>query len=198
MRTDDADEDATVLIVDDEEKLADMYTLWLRNDYEIRTVYAGGDIQSALDESVDVVLLDRRMPGHSGEQVLGAIRRADRDVSVILVTAVTPDFDVLDLPFDDYLGKPVQHDDLITAIELQLTARRSGEDLRTYLRLRAKESILAHEKNRWELEENERFAELQEKLETLDDKLRGEGEDFEEIIGEFEGINRGPGLARKD
>ncbi|MFQ3294987.1 MAG: DNA-binding response OmpR family regulator [Halobacteriales archaeon] len=198
MRTDDADEDATVLIVDDEEKLADMYTLWLRNDYEIRTVYAGGDIQSALDESVDVVLLDRRMPGHSGEQVLGAIRRADRDVSVILVTAVTPDFDVLDLPFDDYLGKPVQHDDLITAIELQLTARRSGEDLRTYLRLRAKEAILAQEKNRWELEENERFSELQEKLETLDDKLRGEGEDFEEIIGEFEGINRGPGLARKD
>lgn len=197
MRTDEAD-DATVLIVDDEEKLADMYTLWLRNDYEIRTVYAGGDIQSALDESVDVVLLDRRMPGHSGEQVLGAIRRADRDVSVVLVTAVTPDFDVMDLPFDDYLGKPVQHDDLNTAIELQLTARRSGADLRTYLRLRAKEAILAHEKGRWELEENEEFVELQEKLETFDDKLRDEVDDFEEIIGAFEGINRGPGLARKE
>ncbi|MFW5895799.1 MAG: response regulator [archaeon] len=195
MHTED---DATVLVVDDEEKLADMYTLWLRNDYEIRTVYAGADVQSALDESVDVVLLDRRMPGHSGGQVLGAIRRTARDVSVVLVTAVTPDFDVLDLSFDDYLGKPVQHDDLRTAIDLQLAVRQRSDELREYLGLRAKETILAHEKSRRELEANEGFAKLRRNLEALEGTLREDVDDFEAILETFEGIDRGPGLSRRD
>lgn len=194
----ETEDDATVLVVDDEEKLADMYTLWLRNDYEIRTVYAGADVQSALDESVDVVLLDRRMPGHSGGQVLGAIRRTARDVSVVLVTAVTPDFDVLDLSFDDYLGKPVQHDDLRTAIDLQLAVRQRSDELREYLGLRAKETILAHEKSRRELEANEGFAKLRRNLEALEGTLREDVDDFEAILETFEGIDRGPGLSRRD
>lgn len=187
-------EDATILIVDDEEKLADMYTLWLRNDYEVRTVYAGADITSELDRDVDVVLLDRRMPGHSGEDVLQAIRRGDRDVSVVLVTAVTPDFDVLELPFDDYLGKPVQHDDLETAIELQLRARRHGKDLREYLRIRATEAILALEKSARELDEHPMVQDLRTKRDALADELRHSIEDVETIRDTFDEIDRGPGL----
>jgi DNA-binding response OmpR family regulator len=192
------EDDATVLIVDDDEKLADMYTLWLRNDYDIRTVYAGADIQSALDEAVDVVLLDRRMPGHSGEQVLGAIRRADRDVSVVFVTGVAPDFDVLDLPFDDYLGKPVQHDDFTTAIDLQLRARRHGDDLRQYLGLRAKADVLTREKTPRELEGHDGFATLQRDLEALETDLRESVDDFEAIVRCFEEVDSGPGLRTAD
>jgi len=59
-----------------------------------------------IDETVDVVLLDRMMPGMSGQEVLAAIRERGLDCRVAMVTAVDADFDVIEMGFDEYLGKP--------------------------------------------------------------------------------------------
>jgi len=54
--------DASVLVVDDERDVADVYALRLSDEFETRTAYSGGAALTPLDDDVDVVLLDRHMP----------------------------------------------------------------------------------------------------------------------------------------
>jgi len=97
-----------VLIVEDEPYVAETYRLWLREDYEVEMAHDGDEGLSKLDADVDVVLLDRMMPGLSGDEVLEQIRERDLDCRVSMVTAVEPDFDILEMGFDAYLLETYQ------------------------------------------------------------------------------------------
>ena len=90
-----------VLIVDDEERVADTYDLRLRDDYDTRVAYDGETALELVDEDTDVVLLDRRMPELSGDEVLEEIRNRGLDVRVVLLTAVDPDFEIVEMECDD-------------------------------------------------------------------------------------------------
>ena len=117
-----------VLVVEDEPDLADLYAAWLGDEYRVRTAYGGREALDELDEAdeVDAILLDRRMPGLSGDEVLTAVRDRGIDCRVAMVTAVEPDFDILEMGFDDYLVKPVSKDDLLGVVE---TMRSRSEAL---------------------------------------------------------------------
>lgn len=115
------DDTPTVLFVDDEPALADGHAATLEDEYDTQVAYGGRAGLDRLDETVDVVCLDRRMPGMSGEAVLEAIRDAGHDCKVVMLTGVEPDGDVVELGFDDYLVKPIDTDDLRETIE-RLTA----------------------------------------------------------------------------
>ena len=74
----DPTENRTVLVVDDDPDLADMFALWLnRAGYEVRTAYGGEAALDRLDPAVDIVLLDRRMP-HRFEYLVARAARQDR------------------------------------------------------------------------------------------------------------------------
>jgi len=177
-----------VLIVDDEAEVADVYALRLRTEYDTETAYGGEEALEAVDESVDVVLLDRRMPQVSGDDVLSTIRKRGLDIRVIMITAVDPDFDIVDMPFDDYLCKPVQKEDLVAAIEQQLTASRYDDQLTEYLEITSKIALLEAEKTDTELDASEEVTELRERAERLrvdiDDAI-SEFEDFEAAFNEL-------------
>ena len=98
--------EATILVVDDDARTADLYAE-LFTEYEVLTAYSGEEALVLADETVDVVLLDRSMPMVSGNVVLETIRRRDLDCRVVMVTGTEPDIETLELPFDDYLIKPV-------------------------------------------------------------------------------------------
>lgn len=101
------------LVVDDEQEVADAYALRLRDYCDIETAYSGEAALSIItDSSIDVVLLDRHMPGLSGDDVLSALVERDYDGRVVMVTAVDPGIEVLDMPFDDYLCKPVDREEV--------------------------------------------------------------------------------------
>lgn len=102
-------ESPTVLLADDEEELLELYEIWLSEDCEVRTAAAGEAALAAADESVDLAILDRRMPDLSGEEVLAALREQEIDCRAAMLTGMAPE-DVGD--FDDYLRKPVDQEDL--------------------------------------------------------------------------------------
>ncbi|WP_435346780.1 response regulator transcription factor [Haloarchaeobius sp. HRN-SO-5] len=185
----------TVLVVDGEEKLADMYTLWLRANYDVRTVYDGEEALGELD-GVDVVLLERHLPDQSGDQVLEAVQRRTADVSVVVVTGVEPSFTILELPFDDYLCKPVRHGDLVDAIEHQLLARDHGDVFRRYTRLTASQQLLEMGHSPDVLDGHGEFRDLQREAEELEARLRHTDDGFEEAAATFRSIDRGPGRSR--
>jgi DNA-binding response OmpR family regulator len=107
-------------VVDDEEEVADAYALRLRGCCSVETVYNGESTLSTVAESdIDVVLLDRHMPGMSGDDVLQELDDRDFEGAVIMMTAIDPGFDVLDMPFDDYLCKPIEREDIRATVNQQ-------------------------------------------------------------------------------
>jgi len=168
-----------VLVVDDERDVADAYAAQLDGEYVVTTAYGGQEALDRLDASVDVVLLDRRMPGLSGDEVLDAIRDRGLDVRVAMVTAVDPDFDIIEMPFDDYVIKPVSREDLFETIERLLTCSNYEEKLREYYALTAKRATLESNKPRAELDGNEEFEALGDRIDELE-------RDLDEAVSEFD------------
>ena len=180
----------TVLIVDDEEDIADMCTFQLQDRYDVRTVYGGQEAIETVDEDVDVVLLDRRMPGLWGNEVLGQIRADGYDCQVIMVTAIDPEFDIIEMPFDDYLCKPVDKETLVEAIEQQLTAKQYGETVSELFRDTSKLTVLESEMSQQELEGSEEYQRLKETTNAMRsdaESLMSELDDFEAA---FKAIDR--------
>jgi len=186
-------EQATVLVVDDEREVADVYALRLRGNYETRTAYGGQEALQVVDDDVDVVLLDRRMPDISGDDVLHEIRERDLDCKVIMLTAVDPGTDILELAFDDYLCKPVEKDDLVTAIDQQLRIQRYDDRLGKFLEVTSKLTLLEEELSPQELENNDRIQELSERADTLREEMDETLDGFEDIETAFQDIARHPG-----
>ena len=186
-----SDDRPLVLVVEDETDLADLYAAWLGDDYRVRTAYGGREALENLDSEVDVVLLDRRMPGLSGDEVLDAIQERGIDCQVAMVTAVEPDFDVLEMGFDDYLVKPVAREELLETVgDLE---RRSTYDtgVQELFSLSSKKALLEAEKTDSELAQNEEYQQLADRLQqlraTLDttiDEMSESGE-FETLFREF-------------
>lgn len=163
--------DATVLVVDDEERAADTYATALQSEYNVLTAYSGSEALSLIDDHVDVVLLDRRMPEMSGDEVLEEIQNRKLDCRVAMVTAVNPDFDILKLGFDDYVVKPVGKDGLFSVVKRLLKLEEYDEAQQELSALKVKRNVLEIEKPDSELTESEEFEELDDRIETLEAEL---------------------------
>jgi DNA-binding response OmpR family regulator len=175
----DADSDeATVLVVDDEEGLADLYAIWLRDQFTVETAYDGQEALDALDDSVEVVLLDRQMPGISGDAVLDRVRDRDLDCRVAMVTAVEPELDIVDLGFDDYLRKPVDRDTLLETVNRLLRRSTYDDAVREYFAAARKHALLS-ESDDPSVTDSEEFQTLEGRL----DELRGR---LDDVVGDFD------------
>jgi CheY-like chemotaxis protein len=190
-----SDSKAHVLVVDDERDVADVYALRLGDRYETSTAYSG---EAALDQltaesDIDVVLLDRHMPAMSGDHVLAEIKEQSLDCRVVMLTAVNPDFEIIEMPFDDYICKPAQKSDLLGAIEQQLAAKSYDETLQTYLEATSKVSVLEGEKSPEEFAASEAVADLEARLEAIQAEMDDSLAEFTEIDAAFKEIDRHPG-----
>ena len=169
-----------VLVVEDERDLSDLYRTWLANTYRVRTARDGRTALEELDDEVDIVLLDRRMPDLSGDEVLDRIRELDLDCRVAMVTAVEPDTDVVDMAFDDYLVKPVSEEELVRTVENLRIRNEYGDGVKRLFSLASKKALLESEKDMLELESNSDYqrlcADLGDLRADLDDKLARLGE----------------------
>jgi DNA-binding response OmpR family regulator len=168
----DSETQTTVLVVEDDADLAALYAEWLADDYDVRVAHSGKEALSVLaDVDVDVALLDRRMGTISGDEVLEEIRKRGYDCRVAMVTAVDPDLDVVDMPFDDYLTKPVKREALHEMVA-GLTALVEYSEFQLKLSSkRVRRSVLQGEKRPEELSKSERFQRLEAEIETLEEQL---------------------------
>jgi PAS domain S-box-containing protein len=157
---------ASVLVVEDDRDLAGLYAEWLGERYAVEIAYDGAESLDRLDDAVDVVLLDRMMPGLSGDDVLEEIQDAELDTQVVMVSAVTPDFDVVQMDFDAYLEKPVDAEALRETVDRTLTRAEYDEKLRELFSLIERRETLEAVKKRSVLETSEEYRSLTERLDA--------------------------------
>ncbi|WP_410764936.1 response regulator transcription factor [Haloferax sp. DFSO60] len=160
-----------VLIVEDEPDLADLYATWLRDDYRVRVAYGGREALDKLDDEVNVVLLDRRMPDLSGDEALAEIRNRGFECRVAMVTAVEPDFDIIAMGFDDYLVKPVSRESLTETVSNLILRNTYDAGVQELFSLASKKALLEAEKDVTTLEDNEEYNTLNTRLSELRKKL---------------------------
>lgn len=118
----------TILVVDDEQNIIDLATLYL--EQEGFRVAAAMDGEAALaliaEEGPDLVVLDLMLPKMDGWEVCRQVR-AESDLPIIMVTARDDDVDKivgLELGADDYLTKPFNPRELVARVKAIL--RRSA------------------------------------------------------------------------
>jgi len=171
-----------VLVVDDNEVIADTYAQFLTDDYDVEAVYSGDGALESLGHSVEVVLLDRRMPDRSGDEVLAQIQERALDCRVVMVTAVDPSSDIVDLPFDEYVVKPVGRSELLDVVD-EIHRRASYDDpLRTVLALASKKATLEANTDESALADSEAYARIEARLAAQRDALGVDTERLERVI----------------
>ena len=164
--------DRTVLVVEDSPDVAGLYRNCLcAEGYDVRTSHTVEGGREALGGDVDVAILDRRLPDGEGTDVLGEIRDRGLDIRVAMVTAVVPDFDIIELGFDLYLLKPVSRSNLIDVVETLLVRTDYDVKLQQTASLVSKRAVLELGKDADELANNEEYSRLIDRIEELDGEL---------------------------
>lgn len=162
---------AQILLVDDDDRLLELYRTFLEENYTVTTAKSGAAALDCFDESIDVVLLDREMPEMSGEEVLSALRDRDASVRVSMVTGVEPTLEVLEMPFDAYLVKPFGGSELREHVETLLGRTEDDPDLRRTYALATKVGILESSNSTVGLESEPKYRELKAELRAYRSEL---------------------------
>jgi len=116
-----------VLVVDDDPGLRESFRLILEDEFDVLEVPDGVQALEIIRScQVDLVLLDIRLPGMDGIEVLERIKAVDEQVEVILVTAVKTlrtAVEAMKLGAFDYLTKPFDEDEVLSLIRRALEKR---------------------------------------------------------------------------
>lgn len=123
-----ADNDAHILVVDDDTRLRDLLQRYLgENGYRVTTAGDSEEARGKLRGLIfDLIVLDVMLPGETGLELTSALR-ARGDVPILLLTAMGESQDRiagLESGADDYLAKPFEPRELVLRIEAILRRRR--------------------------------------------------------------------------
>ena len=113
-----------ILIIEDEEAIADLEKDYLElSDFTVEIASDGTEGEKkALEEDVDLVVLDLMLPGKDGFEVCKSIREK-KNIPVIMVSAKKDDIDKirgLGLGADDYMTKPFSPSELVARVKAHL------------------------------------------------------------------------------
>src|SRR5438093_3238129 len=163
----------TLLIVDDEEGPRQSLRIVFKDDYNILLADSGNRaIELAKQHSVDAAVLDIRMSGMSGVELLGKLKEIDPTIEVIMLTAyetIETARQALRLGACDYLTKPFDISTMRAAIASAMDHHLLSEEIRA---------------------NNQKLRELQSELHNQkiqNEIVRTKGEIYESIIHDING-----------
>lgn len=115
---------ANILIVDDEQEIADLIEIYLKNEnFTVYKYYSSKKLLEDIDNlNIDLAILDVMMPEIDGFSLCKKIRET-YNFPIIFVTAKVEDIDKIDgltIGGDDYVTKPFQPLELVARVKAQL------------------------------------------------------------------------------
>ena len=123
-------ENTRVLVVDDEEIVRESLSGWLQEDgFQVFTAPEGRTaVEMMKSERWNVMLVDLKMPGMDGLQLLQEIRKTGSKADVIMVTAygeVESYLKAMSLGAAEYINKPIRIKELKRIVHKVLTERKA-------------------------------------------------------------------------
>ena len=120
-----------ILVVDDDTRLRELLNSFLsRNGFRVTAASSASEARQRLQGlDFDLIVLDVMMPGQTGLEFAGELRRTD-DVPILMLTAMGDPKDRiagLEKGVDDYLGKPFEPRELLLRIQNVLRRARPSE-----------------------------------------------------------------------
>ena len=119
----------TILVVEDDPAiLRVLKDNFVARGFDVQTAKDGdAGLQSALTQSIDLLVLDVMLPGINGFELCRAVRAEGRDMPILMLTAKGQEEDIicgLELGADDYVTKPFSIRQLVARVQVLL--RRSN------------------------------------------------------------------------
>ena len=119
-----------ILIVDDDENIASLLSLYLTKEFFECRIAADGESALEINREFmpDLILLDIMLPGMDGYSVCRELRK-DYLTPVIMLSAKTETFDKvlgLELGADDYISKPFDNKEMVARVKAVLRRYENG------------------------------------------------------------------------
>jgi DNA-binding NtrC family response regulator len=138
-----------ILIIDDEPYLPHQFARYLRkHGYEVYTASDGeAGLQELSSNTIDLVLLDLRLPKLSGLEVLTQLRKLDPELPVVMLTAygdVQTAVAAMKIGASDYLLKGFDLDELLLVVKRALETSAMSRELRQLRRERSDNYHFSH------------------------------------------------------
>ena len=115
-------EEIKILLVDDEKQFVDTLAERLAmRGFSARGAYDGPQALKAVEEPTDVIVLDLRMPGMDGFEVLRSVKKSNPQVQVIILTGHGGDAEeqtAYRMGAYNFLKKPMDIDELLNSIRM--------------------------------------------------------------------------------
>lgn len=128
---------ATILVVDDEHGIRQSFKMVLEDEYNVLLAGTGGEaIDILYKNSVDLILLDIRLPDINGIELLEKLKETDPNTEIIMITAVNEiqtAVKTIKLGAYEYIIKPFIVEDVLTVINRALEKRQLVKEV-VYLR----------------------------------------------------------------
>lgn len=106
---DQSDGGRRVLVAEDDPQMRETFAIWLddRDDWQTTEVGDGAEVLARIDDTYDLLVLDRKMPALDGPSVVDGLDATSFDGNVVVVTAFRPDSHLDPDDVTEYLLKPV-------------------------------------------------------------------------------------------
>ena len=114
-----------ILIIEDEASIAELEKDYLEQAGYEAVIEQDGTVglKRALNEDIDLIILDLMLPGIDGYEVCKKVREA-KNIPIIIVSAKVEEFDKirgLDLGADDYMTKPFSPSEMVARVKAHLS-----------------------------------------------------------------------------
>lgn len=118
-----ATQNKKLLIIDDDQEIQNLLTVYLRKDYSLEHSLSGDEALALLEKSSelpDLIILDLEMPGTDGAAFRKKLKSIERlkHIPIMYLSANNLMIDKLEHDFEfDFVNKPIEKEDLLSLLE---------------------------------------------------------------------------------
>lgn len=169
-----------ILVIEDEASLAQLYSHHLGEKHDVEVETTGKQGIASVTPDTDLIFLDRKLGDITGDEVIEEVRRSETDCQIIMVTAVDPEFDIIEMDIEGYINKPVDKQDLLDAAKQAFLLEEYEELVEEFYKLRQKRATLSANFSSTTLQQadDERYTWLMDRLETVEKRISEIAEQF--------------------